>query len=503
MLSSQAGLASWGGYLYLVGGSGSGGPSSGVWRTSVSNGTQGPWIREADLPVGLEAPSVWTANQQIYVLGGKTATGLSSAIYFTYINPDGHLGYSNSFWQTNLRSLPEAQAGAAVFEANGRLFLCGGQTASGATNHVWNAQLWKDGEIGEWYAATPLPWSDASPSAVSWGGPSGTVWVTGAQKSAQASFTLNTLPWSWVVNSLPQALDVPLLADTPSGVLLAGLSQSSGKAMAWINSGSGWQYQYPGFSELEGPNAVKVGGVLWTVASTSPPGLTATPFSFQPFSSQAEVPRISPPSGTVPVNTLLRVTATPGDQVTWTSAPAGTVPADPTTSSSDTLWSSTTPAFPKVTSSTTYAFRAFRSGASASRIVYETYTLLSNGLFALVSGTLTPGTSTLTTYSLIQVLSSGNLAVNSVVYSLTVYQPETLTLTWADKTTSSTYTAPITLSLRESDLMTPVQLPDGSVFSSRTDDALTVTLQPGTYYLTAASTDGSTGGTFGLAVSAP
>ena len=91
-LTSRAGLASWGQYLYLVGGyDASGQPSSAVWRSSVLNPNQ--WTKEAALPSGVLSPTVVAANQQLYVLGGQTSAGTSAAIWFTYINPDGHLGY--------------------------------------------------------------------------------------------------------------------------------------------------------------------------------------------------------------------------------------------------------------------------------------------------------------------------------------------------------------------------------------------------------------------------
>ncbi len=495
-LTSRAGLASWGQYLYLVGGyDASGQPSSAVWRSSVLNPNQ--WTKEAALPSGVLSPTVVAANQQLYVLGGQTSAGTSTTIWFTYINPDGHLGYSSSVWQTNLRPLPVPLAGAAPFIVNGRLFLSGGSTASGPTNQVWNAQLWKDGELGEWYAAPKLPWADASVTATVQNGNPGSVWVAGANQFAQATFGLTTLPWSWSASATPQSLTAPLLADTPAGLLLAGVS-AAGYSMAWLNSGAGWQYQR--LSALQGPDAVVLDNSLWTVSSTVPPLVTQTVLT-----ARADPPLIAPPSGNLPANTPIRVTAFPGDQVTWTSAPWGTQPPDPTPTSSDTLWSSSTPAFPKVSAPVTFAFRAFRSGAQPSRIVYASYTPLTNGLFALISGALTPGGLTLSPYTLTQPLSTGPYAVNQADYSLLVSQPETLTVAWADKNNSSTYTAPVSLSLMESDLMTSVQLPDGSSFASRTDASrsLTVTLQPGTYYLVVSSTDGSTGGSFGLAVGLP
>ncbi|NNM53613.1 MAG: hypothetical protein HKM05_02695 [Spirochaetales bacterium] len=495
-LTSRAGLASWGQYLYLVGGyDASGQPSPAVWRASALN--PGHWTKEANLPQGVLSPAVVAANQQLYVLGGQTSAGTSAAVWFTYINPDGHLGYSNSVWQTNLRPLPESLAGAAPFVVNGRLFLSGGYTTSGPTNQVWNAQLWKDGEIGEWYAAPPLPWADASVTATVQNGNPGSVWVAGAKQLAQASFGPTTLPWSWSVSATPQSLTAPLLADTPSGILLAGVS-ASGSPLAWFNNGEGWQYQR--LSDLQGPDAVVLGNSLWTVISTVPPLVSQTFLT-----ARADPPLVAPPSGNMPANTAIRVTAFPGDQVTWTSAPLGTVPPDPTLSSSNTLWSSSSPAFPTVTGPVTFAFRAFRAGALPSRIVYASYTPLTNGLFALISGALTPGSLTLSLYSLTQPLSTGPYPVNQADYSLLVSQPETLTVAWADKNNSSAYTAPVALSLMESDLMTSVQLPDGSSFASRTDLSrrLTVTLQPGTYYLVVSSIDGSTGGSFGLAVGLP
>jgi hypothetical protein len=115
-------------------------------------GSIGIWQDTASLPVGLRDGVVFSAGNFVYVLGGRNDGGPVSTIYYTYIDPDGSLGFgADKHWESNVVPLPEARSSAAWALHDGWIFLIGGKTASGATNTIIRARIYQDGQIGQWY----------------------------------------------------------------------------------------------------------------------------------------------------------------------------------------------------------------------------------------------------------------------------------------------------------------------------------------------------------------
>ena len=78
--------------------------------------------------------------------------------------------------------------------------------------------------------------------------------------------------------------------------------------------------------------------------------------------------------------------AYPGDTVRYTTAAYGVRAAEPTAADADTKWDASSPSLPSVSAPASYAFRAFRSDAEPSEVVYVDYRTLSMGLIMLVQG---------------------------------------------------------------------------------------------------------------------
>jgi hypothetical protein len=498
------GLVSWGGNIYVIGGlDASGAYRSEVWRAAIgSDGSLGAWTRDLSLPVGLAFASCVAFGNMVYVIGGRSSSGLSSTVYFTMINSDGALGFTNG-WATNIRPLPAARSGAAPVVREGRVFLIGGQMASGITSSIIDAGFWNDGELGQWYTASnPLPSAGSGYAAANF---NGSFLVVGGGTAATygASPDANGLPGAWARGTPPGGAPLyPALASTGDGlVMLGGYDPATGGfGQTWTYNGSAWRSSAA--IEAYGPHCAVVASTLFvpaTVQGSAAPIVKA----LVAVTKRAEAPRVSPGAGVIVNGASPVVVVYPGDTIRYTTASYGTTPADPTTGQ---VWSTASP--PPITSpGGTYAFRAFRSGAEPSEIVYANYHTLSSSMFMLIQATLYPssGATTYTPYSLTETYSGSQATVSSVWYQLIVSTRSTISLGWADATTdAAAYSAAISPSLFEDvGCSTPVQQADGSELyrlASGSANPATATLGPGTYYLLVESTNGSTGGSFGLLV---
>ena len=117
-------------------------------------GILGAWQRTAPLPKGIRHGAAFAAGNLVYVIGGQSDSGISPDIFYTFINPDGELGYgTDRHWERNARALPEPRTGAAWALHDGWIFLIGGKTSAGTTDSIIRARIWQDGQIGQWYGS--------------------------------------------------------------------------------------------------------------------------------------------------------------------------------------------------------------------------------------------------------------------------------------------------------------------------------------------------------------
>ncbi|MEK7287861.1 MAG: hypothetical protein AAB091_04820, partial [Elusimicrobiota bacterium] len=136
----QAGVFSYNGRLYVIGGmDAQGNPRSQVFVSRVMpDGTLASWSRDGDSDLSVNKYGFASAlyNNKVYVIGG--IGGLGSEVYFAAFNHDGTLGS----WSSAAGSLPSARANetAVVF---GRWFyvLGGGNDGAASNTDVWLSSI--------------------------------------------------------------------------------------------------------------------------------------------------------------------------------------------------------------------------------------------------------------------------------------------------------------------------------------------------------------------------
>lgn len=130
--------------LYVVGGKGADGHSSRVYRYDAAEGT---WARVADLPgPGVENPAVTTAQGRLLVLGGSTAPFSGAVATAWSYDP------ATDTWSA-LPSMPTARGGATAQVVGGQVYVAGGMTGDGASTAVVERL---DLATGTWHPAPSL-----------------------------------------------------------------------------------------------------------------------------------------------------------------------------------------------------------------------------------------------------------------------------------------------------------------------------------------------------------
>ena len=509
---SGAGLATCGGYIYVIGGKDSSGSlRSEVWRATVgADGSLSSWTSEGALPSALAFASCsvvgCTSGNFLYVIGGRSGTGLSSGAYFTCINSDGSLGFSDSTWMTDSSALPEGRANAATVLLKGRIVLLGGMLASGVTDTAIGARVWENGLLGEWYQANArLPaaaegYAATAITSASGGVASTTVYLVGGGGGAMYSAPVSDsgLPGAWTAcGSGPGgALDYPAFADTADGLCLVGGIDGSAYAETRVSAGgSGWTTK--ALIAASGPDCVVLANTAFAVANvngTKAPLVASASIS----TKRAEAPLVVPGDGVLPINAKPLVTASfPGDSLGYSLSATSGLPANPASSGVFTA--------PTVKAAGTYAFQEFHDGCNASPIVYVSYRVLSVDTFFLIKKTLViSGASALVDYKLTEDYSNGSSSnVSSVWFKLQVDASSSVSLRWADSSSSSSsssYTAPVQVTLLEGDNFTLALDSSESDIYESTSGNVTATLGAGFYYILVESTSQFAGGSFGLGV---
>lgn len=146
------------GYLYLVGGLGSGGVSSEVSYAAINgNGTVGSWGATTPLPANRHQPAAAAYNGKLYVYGGYTSgTSALSSVIYADINSNGSLGA----WQTASTAMATAVCRAGFTAYDGYLYAAGGATgtvtsecgnaSSTMTSTLQYAPILANGDVGAW-----------------------------------------------------------------------------------------------------------------------------------------------------------------------------------------------------------------------------------------------------------------------------------------------------------------------------------------------------------------
>ncbi|MBD8061609.1 Kelch repeat-containing protein [Oceanitalea stevensii] len=139
--------------LYVVGGKGPDGHSTRAYRYDVPEGT---WTRVADLPgPGVENPAVTTDGTRLLVLGGSTAPFSGAVATAWSYDP------ATDTWSP-LPSMPTARGGATAQVVDGQVYVAGGMTADGASTAVVERL---DLAGGTWHTAPALATARDNPGS--------------------------------------------------------------------------------------------------------------------------------------------------------------------------------------------------------------------------------------------------------------------------------------------------------------------------------------------------
>ena len=152
---AYAGTAIANGYVYVVGGNSTTTPQSTVYYAKVnSDGTTGAWTTSTyALPAATSYTSAVAQNGYLYVLGGSNSGGTEQAtVYFARLNSDGSTG---SWYTTTV--LPAARSNGSAFSVNGYMYYIGGQsTTDTAQNTTYYSKINSDGTLGSWTAGSTI-----------------------------------------------------------------------------------------------------------------------------------------------------------------------------------------------------------------------------------------------------------------------------------------------------------------------------------------------------------
>ena len=156
----NAGAVVLNGYVYVIGGAGSGGDLTKVqWAQLNPNGTVGSWTNGSGgglLPQRLGGASIVATNNTIYVIGGNdsTTSGIQNTVYYAQPGANGAI----TAWTTSASTINGSTGiayGSAVI-SNGYVFVLGGSTTASnyyptgltATSAIYSAPLYSDGSLG-------------------------------------------------------------------------------------------------------------------------------------------------------------------------------------------------------------------------------------------------------------------------------------------------------------------------------------------------------------------
>lgn len=157
---ASAGIAYWGDYIYVAGGSRY--PSS--WTKeiyaarAIEDGVPDPWTETSSMPVSLGCHQAVASDTHVYAISGRALGGpytdrLWPGVLYAPILDSGELGD----W-TETVPLPDARLyHAAVFYGDS-IYVAGGFGTGGTSQTtVWRSRVRPDGSLEAWETLTPLP----------------------------------------------------------------------------------------------------------------------------------------------------------------------------------------------------------------------------------------------------------------------------------------------------------------------------------------------------------
>lgn len=146
---------------YVIGGSGpDGNPTDTVFQGTVEEGILTGWEAAEDLklPVPLADLAGVPAGTGLYLFGGRTADGLSSATYRAHLTTSGNIQLEPWVEVTEL-PLPEARADATAVASGGAVYVLGGEGPEGTTDTVFYLGLDTHGDpVIDHDTDRPLGW---------------------------------------------------------------------------------------------------------------------------------------------------------------------------------------------------------------------------------------------------------------------------------------------------------------------------------------------------------
>ncbi len=156
-------LQAYNGYLYIAGGTvsssflGTANPTSAVRYAQISaTGTPINWSSTTALPAASFLAGGVAHNGYLYNVGGlDVGSAITSTVRFAQLQSDGTI---NNWSSTT--ALPSARMNPGVVVYNGYLYVLGGNTVSGgstATSSVIFAPINATGSLGSWSSTTALP----------------------------------------------------------------------------------------------------------------------------------------------------------------------------------------------------------------------------------------------------------------------------------------------------------------------------------------------------------
>jgi N-acetylneuraminic acid mutarotase len=162
--------------IVLVGGADAAGhPTQTTWKSTLdAKGVPGAWVVQAPLISAAAGATAVQVGDYLWLVGGTDANGPSGAVQRgtlgtgvapaapgTFVNPSAPVPPQRVLqWAAaNTQNLPGARADAAVFSANGSIYVAGGKDAQGARGELYWAVPNEKGDIPEWkhLAETDLP----------------------------------------------------------------------------------------------------------------------------------------------------------------------------------------------------------------------------------------------------------------------------------------------------------------------------------------------------------
>lgn len=145
-----------GNYVYVIGGNDNVFGSSSnnlVYKGEISNGLISSWTLVNSLPIKSALGNAAVVSNRVYYAGGKDESNLlSNKLFFADIETDGTIGP----WNVS-GNLVEPLEGFGMVSKENAIYIIGGKTPNGVTSAVRKALLNPDGTIQAWITMSPLP----------------------------------------------------------------------------------------------------------------------------------------------------------------------------------------------------------------------------------------------------------------------------------------------------------------------------------------------------------